>query len=381
MATPSPWISRADAVARLGVRPQTLYAYVSRGLIRAAADGRDPRRRRYSRHDVEALAARRRHPRRHRDIAAGAIAWGEPVLETSISTVRHERLVFRGRDAVALSRRASLEDAASLLWRASPPARAAGSPRPSRKRTAKARAFDFLGARAAADPPSYGRSQALLHREAAEILSGFADALLGTAASGLIHERIAAAWAVDGQAADVIRRALMLASDHELNASTFAVRVAASAGAPLAAAALAGFGTFAGPLHGGAVMRALELLDRMVASDDPRALLSEALQRGERIFAFGHRLYPAGDVRARELLRVLKPPPRIRAAIRAGEQATGERAIFDMALAAMVRAQGLPDDAGFVAFAVGRMAGWLAHALEQRQSGRLIRPRARYTGQ
>jgi len=85
-----------------------------------------------------------------------------------------------------------------------------------------------------------------------------------------------------------------LASNHELNASTFAVRIAASVGGPLAAAALAGLSALSGPLHGEGLARALNLLDRMLASADPRLFIRDALARGERIYAFGHHLYPVG---------------------------------------------------------------------------------------
>jgi Citrate synthase, C-terminal domain len=120
----------------------------------------------------------------------------------------------------------------------------------SRFPSPNARGFDFLSQRAGVDPPSFGRTQSLLHREAWEILRGFTDAMLGKAARGLIHERIGAVWALDSRATDILRRALVLASDHELNASTFATRIAVSTGTPLAAAALAGFAAVVGPLHG-----------------------------------------------------------------------------------------------------------------------------------
>ena len=112
----SDWIGRSEALDRLGVRPQTLYAYVSRGLIGAQADPDDPRRSLYMSADIERLAARRRRGRKAGAIAASAIAWGEPSLPTSISTIDRGRLIYRGVDAVTLSASASLEGAAPLLW-------------------------------------------------------------------------------------------------------------------------------------------------------------------------------------------------------------------------------------------------------------------------
>ncbi len=169
-------------------------------------------------------------------------------------------------------------------------------------------------------------------------------------------------------------------ADHELNASTFAVRIAASTGAPLAACALAGLSTLAGPLHGEAPTRALAQLDRLVAAKDAAAEARAMIARGEHVAGWSHPLYPEGDVRATNLLSALKPKPDIAKAIRALEQATGDKANCDAALAAMTRDLGLPDEATFSIFALARMTGWLAHAMEQRETGRLIRPRARYTG-
>src|SRR5579871_5829959 len=100
MTASTEWITARAATEALGVRAQTLYAYVSRGLIRARADDADPRRSLYSKHDVLALVGRKRASRRRSDIAQSTISWGEPMLESAISTVRDGRLVYRGRDAV-----------------------------------------------------------------------------------------------------------------------------------------------------------------------------------------------------------------------------------------------------------------------------------------
>ncbi len=149
--------------------------------------------------------------------------------------------------------------------------------------------------------------------------------------------------------------------------------------APLAACALAGCATLTGPLHGEASARALAYLNRAV-EDGPQAALAALAARGERIPAVGHALYPAGDPRAAALLRWMKPAPALKRAIKAAEQASGEASNVDMALAALSVQLALPEDAPFLIFASGRMAGWIAHAIEQQASGRLIRPRANYTG-
>jgi citrate synthase len=376
------WIPADDVLTALNVQRQSLYAYVSRGLIRARPDPDDPRRSLYAESDVKVLAGRRRGARRRSDVAAGAIAWGEPVLESAISTVRNGDLLLRGRSIGDLAERSTLEDVALLLWRMK--ARPSQEKQKRRARpigpTAKARAFIYLASRAGGDPPGHGRSLQAIQRDSWDLLSEFADALTGESGRGEIHERLAESWGLDARRASLVRRALVLMSDHELNPSTFAVRIAASTGASPAACALAGLSTLAGPLHGEAAMRALGLLDRLCVAPDPGGAVRAMITRGEAMAGFRHPLYPDGDIRALNLLAALRPRGRIRKALAAIESETGDHPNCDAALAAMTRELGLPDEAPFVIFALGRMAGWLAHAMEQRETGRIIRPRARYVG-
>ncbi len=373
------WIAIEDALGELSVQKQTLYAYVSRGLVRAKADEGDPRRSLYAAGDIRKLKGRRRGARRRSEVAAGAIAWGEPVLESAISTVRDGQLVVRGRSVEQLATKLTLEDMARLLWKAEdgpvfyPFRRLPGA-------TPKARAFAMLARRAGEDAPSLGRSPSALRAEAWSILFEFADALTGEQGKGKLHERLARAWKLSAAGALLVRRALILMADHELNPSTFAVRIAASTGAPLAACALAGLSTLAGPLHGEAAVRALAQLDALTSAKDVAAEARAMVARGDHIAGWSHPLYPDGDVRARNLLAALKPKAAIGKALRALEQETGDKPNCDAALAAMTRELGLPDAATFTIFALARMTGWLAHAMEQRETGRIIRPRARYTG-
>lgn len=373
------WIGIEAALGELSVQKQTLYAYVSRGLLRARADEDDPRRSLYSAADIRRLKGRRRGARRRSEVAAGAIAWGEPVLDSAISTVRDGQLIIRGRTIEELAVRHTLEDMARLLWGgdASP---AGTLSRKAAGATPKARAFAMLSRRAGEDAPSLGRSPAALRTDAWAILFEFADALTGGQGKGLLHQRLAVAWRLDAGQAHIIRRALVLMADHELNPSTFAVRIAASTGAPLAACALAGLSTLAGPLHGEAAVRALSQLDALTSARDVAVEARAMVARGDHIAGWSHPLYPDGDVRAKDLLAALKPRAPIARALRALEQETGDKPNCDAALAAMTRELGLPDEATFSVFALARMTGWLAHAMEQRETGRIIRPRARYTG-
>jgi citrate synthase len=247
--------------------------------------------------------------------------------------------------------------------------------------TAAARAFAALAARAATDPPAQGRAVADLADEAAQMLDLMAAAITGPEGAGLreedaaaIHERLGRAWRAPRDGWDAIRRALVLLADHELNASTFAVRIAASTGASLSAAALAGLAALSGPRHGGMAARVEAFADAAARGDWRRAA------RGALPPGFGHQLYPDGDPRAAALLGAIEVPPalaRLRAEV---EAATGEHANTDFALTALRQSLQLPAEAPFALFAVARTAGWLAHAIEQIEGGALIRPRARYVG-
>lgn len=378
------WIDRHEATSRLGVKPQTLYSYVSRGLLAAKPAPNDPRSSLYSAADVAALVVRRRAGRRRRDIAVRAIAWGEPVLETRIAGVRGGRLLYRGKDAARFAAKATLEDAARLLWNAPPrwaPPRWAPQPRaapiPPPGKDAKSRGLAFLAARVATDPPSHGRARLDLLEEGQSLFDGLADAFLGARGRGLFHERLARTWRLDRSGAEAVRVALVLVADHELNPSTFAARVAASTGASLAAAALAGLSTLTGPLHGEAALRAIAYLEAAL-DETPDAAIRRLIDRGEGVPGLGHALYPEGDPRAAALLTRLKMRASMARAISAAERVGGAKANIDMALAALTVHYGLPQTAPFLIFAGGRIVGWLAHAMEQRASGSPIRPRAAY---
>lgn len=373
------WIDRQTALHRLGVRSQTLYAYVSRGRVEARPDPADPRRSLYRAADIGALTERRARGRKASAVAQSAIAWGEPVLASAITTIAGGRLWYRGRDAAQLAEAQTLEAVARLLrgghgavlktqQRESPPDLSDG----------RARLFAALAARAAVEPPARGRAPLALALEAAGLLDRVADAVCGGLGPGPIHQRLAEAWGKPG-AADDLRRALVLLADHELNASTFAARVAASTGAGLSAAALAGLCALSGPLHGGMAARVWNLVEES-RRIGPAATVEGRLARAAPTPGFGHPLYPEGDPRAAALLAACSPTDDLAALLEAVEAGTGGRPNIDFALVAMAERLGLPQDAPFLLFAVARTAGWIAHAVEEGSGGRLIRPRARYVG-
>jgi citrate synthase len=181
--------------------------------------------------------------------------------------------------------------------------------------------------------------------------------------------------------------ALVLCADHELNPSTFAVRVAASVGADLHACVSAGLGVLSGPEHGGACDRVEALVAEARACPRAVDVLPLRARRGEVIPGFGHTLYPAGDPRAITLLSIadeMAPGNEtlgiLRALIEGMAAANQEPPTLDIGLVAVAAAAGLPPGAPAALFAIGRCAGWVAHAMEQRAAGFLVRPRARYVG-
>jgi citrate synthase len=339
------WLTAKAAAARLGVKPQTLYAYVSRGFLAARPADDDPRSSVYAAADITALLRRRRAGKRRADIAARAIAWGDPVLESAIATVRDGRLVYRGVDAVEWAERATLEDTARLLWAQDVDnAPRTASRAPPRAATAKLRGFLYLARCAAEGSSSFRRPARRLAAEAMELVAGVGNAFAGEESQGFVHQKLATLWNVSRKRADLIRRALVLVADHELNPSTFAARVAASTGAPLASAALAGYATLAAPLHGEASARALIFLDAAMR-DGARSAINAIFARAEGPPAIGHALYPQGDPRAESLLGAMKPSAPIAEAIAEAEDALGDRANIDMALAALTLQLDLPREA------------------------------------
>lgn len=387
------WMTAAEALDVLNVRPQTLYANVSRGKIRAKADGDDPRRSLYHRDDVLRMARRANGRRKVEIVSSEAMQYGDPVLPSAISTALDGRLLYRGHDAATLAETASLEDIAALLWECPPDevttiwatsasqATASSAAGQTTTDSALAAGLLILARRSAVDAPSLGRPAAELRAEAAGVLATLVDAMIGAGptSDGIpISRRLAHAWRADAHE-DLIRRALVLMADNELNASTFATRVAISTGASLAAGVLAGFTTLTGPLHGGAAQQFAQLIVQASASS-PVLAVQDWLASKRTLPAFGHPLYRDGDPRARALIKLLpKMEPHAALAV-AAEQQAGELPNIDYALSLLSTACGLPKDAPFILFAVGRCVGWLAHALEQVQANRLIRPRARYTG-
>lgn len=376
------WIPRGEALARLRVKSQTLYAYVSRGRIAARPDPADPRRSLYAAEDVARLLDRSQ-PRVVGPPPHGrGFSRGEAALDSAITTVSGGRLLFRGEDAGAWARTATFEQTARLLWGCGDSDPFAdlrprvdvvfpGGPR--------ARLFACLARRAEEDGPSAGRGAASLRREAAAILNELVDAVAGPGPRLLLHQRLARAWKAGEREAQLIRRALVLSADDTLNAATLAARVTAGSGASLAACALSGLAALSGPELGGRLAQVGAFVVEARKSD-ARSAARARLAEGREIPGFGHDLYPDGDPRAAALLADSGLPDELMDVVRVGEGLTGRPPAFELALALAARRLDLPRDGAFGLLAIGRTAGWLAHAMEQAESGSPIRARLRYVG-
>lgn len=394
------YLSARAAATRLGVSLATLYAYVSRGRIdsRPGADGRS---REYSARDIEQLIERRQAGRGAAQAAAHSLTWGLPVMETRISLIRPHGHYYRGESAIALAEAgAGLEDVARLLWDCGAHDPFAAEP-PQRWPEAatllmRQRSLPPLECAIAALPllaldaaHSHSTDPHRRREYAAQLLRETAALLCGTRPDRrLIHRQMAASWRrKEPGFTELVRGALVLCADHELNASAFATRVAASTGASLHVAVCAGLATLSGPQHGGATARAHAFIQEMLRERRPADQVRERLRRGETLPGLGHPMYAEGDPRAAALLRALdavrpRPAdlPRILQLVDILYAQCGRRPNLDFALAAIVSAYGLGAEAALAIFAAGRMAGWLAHALEQQDGGSLIRPRAHYVG-
>jgi citrate synthase len=384
-------LTTPEAARRLGVKVETLYAYVSRGTLTSyrAPDGRTSH---FDAAEVEALA-RRGRPRR---TSLGPTL--EIRIETAITQIDDHHLRFRGHDAIALSARCSFEEVATLLWTGRltrQPTPWAGDvlPLPDLARPVdRVRiAVALAGARSLDVDPAYliatmVDSQPLTGEGRTPRLHLPGRAPLRATIAGRLWTRLSPRRPAPGQLA-VLNTAMVLLADHELAASTLAARVAASAHASLPAVVGAGLGPLDGPLHGRASTLTRAFLEDAVARG-AAAAVGDVLQRRERLPGFGQPLYPRGDPRAVAVLRALRAATNPLHAMRvvddvieAARDRVGVEPNVDFALAALGLVTAMPVDAGELVFAVARTAGWTAHAQEEWQAPPLrFRARAVYVG-
>jgi citrate synthase len=394
------WLDTGAATARLGVKPQTLYAYVSRGLVHSEAVP-GGRTRRYRKADVERLATRgaRRPP------GTGP----EVVVDTAVTCLDPAgHLTYRGWDVTEAARTARFEEVAAWLWGVpSGPtthwnapadalalARAVQAPLPATA-TAGDRLRVVVAALRTADPLRDDRRPSAVATRAGALLATLVEALPPVdardqpVATGSLATRL---WPRLTTTAPTKRRvraldgALSLLADHELATSTFAARVAASTWADPYLVLLAGLAALGGPLHGGASEQVRALL-RDAHERSPAIAVGAVLQSGAPVPGFGHSVYTGPDPRTAVLLELVeqaRPPVALwRDAHEVLDVVTtdgGPHPNIDFALGVLAEAHRFTTGAGEAVFATARSAGWIAHALEEYPHRLRYRTRAAYTG-
>jgi citrate synthase len=417
------FLTAAEVARRLGVKPATVYAYVSRGTL-TRTRGADGRGSLFDADEIERLA-RRGRPRR----PPGTI---DITVESGITEITGDRLRYRGLDVIELARTRPFEDVAMLLWTGGlPPAdRAGAAGRPGYAawlapaaalavgRAAQSalppqtlpleRLQVIVPAMAATDPLRLHLDLPAVMAAARAIIAGMVDCLPAPSAQAPpsfqaspsaqtppsaqapVAERLWARLCPRAPSRAMLRAlsaALVLLADHELAASTLAARAAASARADPYAVVATGLGAVSGTLHGGASLGVETLLSAATGPADAPRVVGDLLRRGERVPGFGHLIYRGADPRGQllfDLVRRAAPKSRKLAIADAILGEVRRRSLpepnIDFAVATMTSSCGMVRGAGEAIFAVARTAGWIAHALEAYETGVLLRPRAAYTG-
>jgi citrate synthase len=410
------YATAAEAMALLKVRPQTLYAYVSRGWIRSVAQ-KGMKGKLYAREDIARVGRRSLARSGHGPVAASAMNWGEPIFTTSITEITEQGPRYRGQLAVDLVRSGTaFERVAELLWTGTLPAAATNSatwpvPGPARELAGLAQtlaALDaggnlleafamvvlMLGMRRGPVARRLQRSNTLAAaREIMQTLVGCcgfigpARAFLPLRKSQSLVDGLMQSLAMTPTAGnrEALRSVLILMADHELPPGTLSARVVASTGGTLhsclASALCATSGVDVGRMYG--------RVEDFLGHPKSKSVLGKRVSRlhaaGQRVPGFDHPLYPKGDPRATVLLDIARAR---------SDDSRELRVIFgflgdihasvallprqEFAVVVLCRALGLPPHAAAALFALGRTAGWVAHVLEQRSAGTLLRPRAQF---
>ncbi|EGF92237.1 citrate synthase [Asticcacaulis biprosthecium C19] len=394
------WISRAEALKRLEVKPQTLYAYVSRQRIAAKSDPAHPRKSLYALDDIERLSRRApgRVPLRPGPtgpapaydalppgLTGGTITRGEAAIDTEISITVEGRHYYRGRDCISLAATENFETVAALLWQSRHPNPFGPlKPRPDVNFPGgpRTRVLSMLSRRLEEEAMTEIQPERDLGNEAASLLNEMVDAVTNGGPRLFFHQRLARAWKVyDNKDTDLLRRALVLSADTSLDEATLAVRVSAATMGPLAIPLIAGFGTMTSPKLGGRISRAESYVTQVRRTGNPLALAKSLLERGLELPGFERDYSPSEPLRAKALIDAAPQLGEdLKTVLRVGEDLTGQPAGMSLALALIGRHLDLPREAPVTLYGIGRSAGWLAHAIEQMQAGSSPKARLRYIG-
>lgn len=414
-AVPKDYLSARDAVKLLDVRMQTLYAYVSRGLVRSITQP-GYKERLYARADIEKLRARSQARAGHGAVAAAAMHWGEPIIPTSITQITTTGPFYRGQPAIQLARSGTtFEEVAELLWTGQP-----GTPGlrwPRHVQTDRLRRFAAsitspasndqlielfalftmqLGlsrGHTAGRPGSHETLDAA--RELIQTMAGcfgyvsqqraFYQLRKGESIADSLLGALKIPSTAENQAG--LNTALVVMSDHELSPSSFAARIAASSGATLHSCVAAAVCANSGEQMGRLYSQVEQFLTRAVTRGALFRHASDFQSRGLAVPGFGHPLYPQGDPRARLLLDLIERrgerSKRLDAVARFIADVQEQLGLYprqELALVLLCIAMELPRNTSGALFTLARTAGWVAHICEQWLTGALLRPRAKFVG-
>jgi len=357
-----------EAARRLGVKLPTIYAYVSRGILvsHRTADGR---RSLFDVAAVEALARRSRTGQR----TEGRLA----TVATSVTELRPEGPLYRGVPATTLAKTEPFEAVAELLWQVGPGSWEPAGVGPVPVATVDDRLRWSVVMSGSVDPLRSDLRDVAVAQAARRIIATMVSSLEGSPENGPeplppIADRLATRLAPSPDLATIagVGAALVLLADHELASSTVGVRIAASTRSDVYDAVLAGLGVVNGPLHGGASRQAHLLLEDAERRGSAAAL-DDALRWQGLAPGFGHFVYENGDPRFISLIPLverLAPAPR-REVVESLIELAATRGFpapnIDLGLAALSFAAGMDAEAGSVLFKIARVAGWVAHYLEE----------------
>lgn len=416
---PAIWIGADEACEALSIKRATLYTYASRGLVRSVPDGR---RKLYHRHDIESLRERSLARSGHEAVAAQALHWGPPVITSSVTEILGRSVRYRGRPIYHLLRddTATFEAVAELLWTGELSEEPVTWPALSQRVLEVLDAFVSLPEEAspleqfAAVLPrlAYPFGEDLDRVDVPEVMAHarglvwilievirrtFAPSAsrgVAPASCAGATPRLAEALGLPDAPEEVhaaLRAALIVTADHELNPSTFIARITASNGADLYRCVESALMGFMGPFHGRSCERLLAWFEEFPSADEVPALLDAQMREEGTLHGFSLEIYPEGDPRGEVLMEHIEEmeehlTPRglhrlaiHRAIIAGAHERLGVRSPrIDFALASLASVLECPAGSASAIFAVARIAGWVAHVLEQREEGRVLRPRARY---
>ena len=402
------------AAALLGVKTQTLYAYVSRGLIKPAPR-HGAQASLYHREDIEALRAGGRSSPPTLDQGERSARWNQSgaLLQTAITNIKQDGPYYRGKSAIEIAMSRPFEDCVDLLWNGVLPSsrlpwRPAHLPEafihlsPIFKQVAEqCSSWQLLALITHAYSASVGRNPE--HALGAPVLAGHYLIKVLAPALGLFQNQQNYAIADEPQSVaqtiidslslqpsegltHALNACLILSADHELAPATFAARISASTGADIFSCVSSALGSFDGPLTGYGCNESERMLCNAKSAKDYVEQLRGLTAIKEPIPGYNHPLYPDGDPRATYLLELVRNIDSTQASknvlnsIDACREEFGLIPSLAIGLVAICAAFGLPRESAGTIMAIGRVAGWLAHVFEQRLDGQLVRPRTKYIG-